>query len=322
MNASEFIQLALEVIQTVKQQFAEEHIIDILTGEKTTSIVKFKHNKLKQFGEGEEYDAKFWSNVIRLAIFENLLVKDIENHSLLKITPKGDKYMTNPYSVQIVKPAKEEQEEDGEIPDGALLKGDAIDKTLFSLLKDLRKDISQKENLPPYIIFQDPSLEDMCIQYPTTLEEMTHISGVGTGKAQKYGKPFADLIKKYVIDNEIERPQDFVVKSVVKKSAIKVYIIQNIDRKLNFEDIAIAKGLEMDELLTEIENIVTSGTKLDIDYYIDEFIDAGHQEDILDYFSEAETDSPEDALEELGENEYTMEEIRIMRIKYLSDVGN
>ncbi|MDR2979531.1 MAG: DNA helicase RecQ [Bacteroidales bacterium] len=322
MNASEHIQLALEVIQTVKQQFTEEHIIDILTGEKTTSVVKFKHNKLKQFGEGQEYDAKFWSNVTRLAIFENLLVKDIENHSLLKITPKGEKYMINPYSVQIVKPAKEEQDEDEEILDNAIPKGDAMDKTLFSLLKDLRKEISQKENLPPYIIFQDPSLEDMCIQYPTTLEEMTHISGVGTGKAQKYGKPFADLIKKYVIDNEIERPQDFVVKSVIKKSAIKVYIIQSIDRKLNFEDIAIAKGLDLDELLTEIENIVISGTKLDIDYYIDEFIDPGHQEDILDYFAEAETDSPQAALDELGENEYSMEEIRIMRIKYLSDVGN
>ncbi|MDL2311757.1 DNA helicase RecQ [Bacteroidales bacterium OttesenSCG-928-B11] len=322
MNASEYIQLALEVIQTVKQQFNEEHIIDILTGNKTTSIVKFKHNKLKQFGEGQEYDAKFWSNVIRLAIFEKLLVKDIENHSLVKITDKGKKYIDNPYTLQIVKPVKEDQDDDSEISDSIIPKGDAMDKTLFSLLKDLRKDISQKENLPPYIIFQDPSLEDMCIQYPTTLEEMTHISGVGTGKAQKYGKPFADLIKKYVIDNEIERPQDFVVKSVVKKSAIKVYIIQSIDRKLNFEDIAIAKGLGIDELLTEIENIVTSGTKLDIDYYIDEFIDPGHQDDILDYFAEAETDSFTDALEELGEDEYTLEEIRIMRIKYLSDVGN
>lgn len=322
MNASEHIQLALEVIQIVKQQFKEDHIIDIITGNKTTSVVKFQHNKLKQFGEGQDYDAKFWANVIRLAIFEKLIHKDIENYALLKITPKGEKYLTNPYSVMIVKPHDEESEDDGELMDPVIPKGDSIDKTLFSLLKDLRKTISQKENLPPYIIFQDPSLEDMCIQYPTTIEEMTHISGVGTGKAQKYGKPFADLIKKYVIDNEIERPQDFVVKSVVKKSAIKVYIIQSIDRKLNFEDIAIAKGLELDELLTEIENIVASGTKIDIDYYIDEYIDAAHQEDILDYFSEAETDSAVKALEELGEEEYSLEEIRIMRIKYMSDVGN
>jgi len=322
MNASEQVQLAIEIIQTVKQQFKENHIIDILIGDKTTSILKFKHSKLKQFGEGQEFNNKFWSNVIRLAIFEGLLVKDIENYGLLKITPKGEKYLNNPYTVNIAKPVTDDSDEDSDLMDDSVPKGDAIDKTLFSLLKDLRKTISQKENLPPYIIFQDPSLEDMCIQYPTNIEEMTHISGVGTGKAQKYGKPFADLIKKYVIENEIERPQDFIVKSVVKKSAIKVYIIQSIDRKLNFEDISIAKGLDMSELLTEIENIVASGTKLDISYYIDEYIEPYHQEEILDYFSEAETDSADKALEDLGEDEYTLEEIRIMRIKYMSDVGN
>ena len=172
------------------------------------------------------------------------------------------------------------------------------------------------------MIFQDPSLEDMCIQYPTSIDEMTNISGVGVGKAQKYGKPFADLIKKYVDDNEIERPQDYIVKSVVKKSAIKVFIIQSIDRKLSFEDIAIAKGLEIDELLTEIETIVASGTKLDINYYIEENIEPYHQDEILEYFAEAETDCCEACLRELGEDEYTIEEIRIMRIKYMSDVGN
>ena len=322
MNASEQIQLILEVIQTVKQQFKEDHIIDILIGNKTTSVVKFKHNKLKQFGEGQEFNENFWSNVIRAAIFEQLIIKDVENYGLLKITPKGEKYLDNPYSVQIAKPASEDSDEDSEMMDQVVPKGDAIDKTLFSLLKDLRKTISQKENLPPYIIFQDPSLEDMCIQYPTNIEEMTHISGVGAGKAQKYGQPFADLIKKYVIENEIERPLDLVVKSVVKKSAIKVYIIQSIDRKINFEDIAVAKGLDLDELLTEIENIVASGTKIDIDYYIDEYIDVIHQDEILDYFADAETDSAEKALDILGEEEYTLEEIRIMRIKYMSDVGN
>ena len=325
MNASDQIQLVLEVIQTVKQQFKDNHIIDIITGEKTTSITKFKHNTLKQFGEGQEYDAKFWSNVIRVAIFEELIYKDIENYGLLKITPKGERYLKNPYSVMITKPqsSEESMDEDIDILEDAMPgKGDAIDKTLFSLLKDLRKTISVKENLPPFIIFQDPSLEDMCIQYPTNMEEMTHISGVGAGKAQKYGQPFIDLIKKYVIDNEIERPQDFVVKSVVNKSAIKVFIIQSIDRKLSFEDIAIAKGLEMDELITEIENIVASGTKLDINYHIEENIEPYHQAEIMEYFAEAESDSIEDALKELGEDEYTEEEIRIMRIKYMSDVGN
>lgn len=322
INAHEQVQLALEVIQTVKQQFKENHIIDILIGNKTTSISKFQHTKLKQFGEGQEYSEKFWSNVIRSAIFENLLIKDVENYGLLKITPKGEKYIDKPYSIMVVKQLSEDEDEDGEITEGSVPKGDAIDKALFAMLKDLRKTISQKENLPPYIIFQDPSLEDMCIQYPTNIEEMTHITGVGVGKAQKYGKPFAELIKKYVDDNEIERPLDLVVKSVVKKSAIKVYIIQSIDRKLSFEDIALAKNLDLDELLSEIENIVASGTKIDINYYIDEYIDLGHQEDILDYFSEAETDSATTALEILGEEEYSLEEIRIMRIKYMSDVGN
>ena len=321
MNASEQIQLAIEVIQTVKQQFKEDHIVDILTGNKTTSITKFKHNKLKQFGEGMDYDAKFWLNVIRLAIFDELVVKDVENYGLLKVTEKGERYMRNPYSIMITKPVTEEQDEEVDeemIPN----KGEAIDNILFSLLKDLRKTIATRENIPPFVIFQDTSLEDMCTQYPTTIEEMTHISGVGTGKAQKYGHEFIELIKKYVEENEIERPQDFVVKSVVNKSALKVYIIQNIDRRINFEDIAIAKGLDMDELLTEIESIVASGAKINIDYYINEYIEPYHQEEILDYFHNAESDSVDEALEELGEGEYTMEEIRIMKIKFMSDLGN
>jgi len=327
MNATEQVQLVIEVIKEVKQQFVDNHIIDIIIGEKTTTIVKFKHNKLKQFGEGEEYDNKFWSSVVRVAIFEELIYKDIENYGLLKITPKGEKYLTNPYTLHVQKPkskaSDDDEMDDDEMSDDMMpSKGEATDAALFAMLKDLRKSISIKENLPPFIIFQDPSLEDMCIQYPTTLEEMVNITGVGAGKAQKYGQPFADLIRKYVEDNEIERPQDFIVKSVVKKSAIKVFIIQSIDRKIDFEDIAHAKGLDMDELFNEVESIVASGTKLDIDYYIDDTIEKYHQEDILDYFSEAETDSAELALEILGEDDYTLEEIRIMRIKYMSDVGN
>jgi len=327
MNATEHVQLAVEVIKEVKQQFVDIHIIDIIRGEKTTTIVKFKHNKLKQFGEGEEFDAKFWSSVIRVAIFEELIYKDIENYGLLKITPKGEKYLTNPYTLYVQKPNKaksddDEMDDDEMSEDMMPVKGEATDATLFAMLKDLRKSISVKENLPPFIIFQDPSLEDMCIQYPTTIEEMVNITGVGVGKAQKYGKPFADLIKQYVEENEIDRPQDFIVKSIVKKSAIKVFIIQSIDRKIHFEDIAHAKGLDMDELLTEIESIVSSGTKLDIDYYIDDTIEKYHQEDILDYFSEAESDSAQVALDILGEDDFNLEEIRIMRIKYMSDVGN
>jgi len=323
MNANDQIMLAIEVIQTVKQQFKEDQIIDIITGNKTTSVTKFKHDKLKQFGEGMDYDAKFWSNIIRLAIFEGLVVKDIENYGLLKITPKGEKYLTNPYNIMTTKPDKSEDDDDDEIMDnvgGGI--DEAFDKVLYGMLKDLRKSISQEENLPPFVIFQDPSLEDMCIQYPITLNEMQKVSGVGAGKAQKYGRRFVDLIKKYVEENEIERPQDIVFKTKPKESAVKVFIIESIDRKVDFEDIAIAKGLDMDELLTDIEKIVSSGVKLDISYYIEEEIDEYHQEDILDYFANAESDSPELALEVLGDDEYTLEEIRIMRIKYISDVGN
>lgn len=323
MNASDQISLVLDVVQTVKQQFKEDQIIDIIVGNKTTSIVKFKHHELNQFGEGHEYDEKFWSNIIRLAIFENLIVKDVENYGLLKITSKGEKYLLTPYSIMTIKPETAGEDDEEEIMDnvgGAV--DEAFDKVLYGLLKDLRKVISKEENLPPFVIFQDPSLEDMCIQYPTTMEEMKRILGVGAGKAQKYGKRFVELIRNYVEENEIERPQDFVVKSVVKKSAIKVFIIQSIDRKVSFEDIAVAKGLEFDELLSEIETIVSSGTKIDIGYYIDEEIEEYHQEEILDYFSNAETDSAELALEELGEDEYSLDEIRVMRIKYLSDVGN
>lgn len=201
-------------------------------------------------------------------------------------------------------------------------KTSTADKTLFALLKDLRKDISRKENLPPFVIFQDPSLEDMAIQYPVTFDELLQITGVGVGKAQKYGKPFLSLIEQYVDENEIIRPNDMVVKSVINKSGLKVYIIQNIDRKLALEDIASAKNLSISELLTEIERIVASGTKLDINYYIDEYVDEYHQDEIYEYFREAESDSVEKALAELGEDEYNEEEIRLMRIKFMSEVGN
>ena len=212
--------------------------------------------------------------------------------------------------------------EDEEFFEGGGHKTSTTDKTLFALLKDLRKELSRKEKLPPFVIFQDASLEDMAIQYPITNEELKQITGVGAGKAQKYGKTFLELIAKYVEENEIIRPMDMVVKSVVNKSGLKVYIIQNIDRKISLEDIALSKSLTFDELLSEIEHIVASGTKIDLKYYIDETVDPYHQEEIFDYFKEAETDSIEDALKELGEEEYTQDEIRLMRIKFMSEVGN
>jgi ATP-dependent DNA helicase RecQ len=258
--------------------------------------------------------------VIKQALIRKLLIKDIDNYGLLKISEEGKKFIEEPYSIMLAEDHDyEEEEEEGF---AGSHKTSTADKTLFSMLKDLRKDISKKENLPPFVIFQDPSLEDMAIQYPIKMEELQQITGVGAGKAQKYGQPFLDLIAQYVEENDVIRPMDMVVKSVVNKSGLKVYIIKNIDRKISLDDLADAKDLTLSDLLVEIERIVASGTKIDINYYINEHIDEYHQEEIYDYFSEAESDSVEDALEELGEDEFSEEEIRLMRIKFLSDVGN
>jgi ATP-dependent DNA helicase RecQ len=323
-DGTEDVVNAIETVIAVKQLFKVKHVVQIIIGKNSATLKKMKHDKLPQFGIGADKVEGYWNAVIRQALIENLLLKDIENYGLLKVSPEGLKYIKKPYKIMIAKDHDYINDEDEDLMSvmGGAGRSNATDKTLFALLKDLRKDISRKENLPPFVIFQDPSLEDMTIQYPITMEEMKQITGVGSGKALKYGQPFINLIKKYVDENEIERPQDLVVRSVVNKSGLKVYIIQNIDRKLALEDIATAKNLTTEELLTEIESIVSSGTKIDIKYYIDEYIDEYHQEEIYEYFREAESDSIEDALKELGENEYTEEEIRLMRIKFMSELGN
>jgi ATP-dependent DNA helicase RecQ len=322
-EGKDYVIIALEAILEVKQLFKSNHVINILIGKNTATIKSFKHNKLKAFGRGMDHDEKFWNAVIRQSLINNLIVKDIENYGLLKITDEGKKFLEKPFSIMLTKDHDYDKAEDDEdfFADGAA-KTSTADQTLFALLKDLRKEISRKENLPPFVIFQDPSLEDMAIQYPIKEEELLQITGVGSGKAKKYGKPFLELIKHYVDENEIMRPNDMVVRSVVNKSGLKVYIIQSIDRKLALEDIALTKDLTVDELLAEIERIVASGTKVDINYYIREYVDEYHQEEIYDYFKEAETDSVEEALGELGEDEFNEEEIRLMRIKFLSEVGN
>ncbi len=321
-EGKDYIKTAIDAVLAVKQQFKAKHIVNILIGKSTTTIKSYKHNLLEEFGKGSDEDERFWNAVIRQALISQLLVKDIENYGILKVSKEGFKFLKKPYSVMLTHDRDyENPEEEEDILEGAH-KTSTADKTLFSLLKDLRKEISRKENLPPFVIFQDPSLEDMAIQYPVTHDELLQITGVGIGKAQKYGQPFLDLIAQYVEENDIIRPNDMVVRSVVNKSGLKVYIIQNIDRKLALEDIATAKNLTISELLTEIERIVASGTKLDINYYIDEYVDEYHQEEIFDYFHEAESDSVEDALETLGEDEYSEEEIRLMRIKFMSEVGN
>ncbi len=322
-EGQEFIKVVIEAVLEVKQLFKSNHIINILVGKNSATIKSFKHNKIKAFGKGMDHDEKFWNAVIRQALITNLLVKDIENYGLLKVTKEGKDFLEQPYSIMLAKDHDYDAAEgDEDFFESGVAKTSTTDQTLFALLKDLRREISKKENLPPFVIFQDPSLEDMSIQYPIKEEELLQITGVGTGKAKKYGKPFLELIKQYVEENEITRPNDMVVKSVINKSGLKVYIIQSIDRKLALEDIAFTKDITVDELLTEIERIVSSGTKVDINYYINEYVDEYHQEEIYNYFHEAETDSIGEALKTLGEDEFNEGEIRMMRIKFLSEVGN
>ncbi len=322
-EGKDYMVIALEAVLEVKQLFKSNHIINILVGKNNATIKSFKHNKLKSFGRGMDHDEKFWNAVIRQSLINNLLVKDIDNYGLLKVTQEGVDFLENPFSIMLAKDHDYDSlDGDDDFFDGGAAKTGTADQTLFSLLKDLRKEISRDENLPPFVIFQDPSLEDMSIQYPISEEELLQITGVGSGKAKKYGQPFLEFIKQYVEENEIMRPYDMVVKSVVNKSGLKVYIIQSIDRKLALEDIAHTKDLTVSELLTEIESIVASGTKVNISYYTNEYVDEYHQEEIYEYFGEAETDSIQEALEELGEEEFKEEEIRLMRIKFMSDVGN
>ncbi|MEJ2596017.1 MAG: DNA helicase RecQ [bacterium] len=317
------ILLSLKAVINTKEQFKAKIIADMLAGKKSGDIKSNRLDQHEMFGKGEAHDSKYWITVIRQALINKLLEKEIENYGILKMTAKGQDFNVKPYSIMIAKDHDYDNVEDDDIitSDGGQRTSGA-DATLFSMLKDLRKQLSRKEKLPPFVIFQDPSLEDMAIQYPVTEEELKQCAGVGAGKAAKYGKPFIELINNYVEENDITRPNDMVIKSVVNKSGLKVYIIKSIDRKLPLKDIASAKDLTLNEILTEIERIVMSGTRLDINYYIEEHVDEYHQEDIFDYFSDAETDSIEEALKELGESEYTEEEVRLMRIKFLSEVGN
>ena len=319
------IKLVVEIVNELKEQFKAKLISDFIAGNKTGDIKSIKLDNHEMFASGFDRndDYKHWMTIIRQALINRFIEKEIENYGILKITQKGIDYTKNPYSIMLAKDHDYDNSDDGSIiTQSSSQKNSGSDNSLFLMLKDLRKDISKEEKLPPFVIFQDPSLEDMAIQYPITREELQQIIGVGVGKAKKYGEPFLDLIEQYVEENEITRPNDMVIKSVINKSGLKVYIIKSIDRKLPLQDIAHAKNLELSELLSEIERIVSSGTRVDIDYYIDEHVDEYHQEEIFDYFSEAETDSISDALEELGEAEFTEDEIRLMRIKFISEIGN
>ena len=318
-EGQDYVVSMLETVLAVKEKHKADHIAKILAGTMNSAIKSYKHHKLETFGIDEEKDERFWNMVIRQALINKLLNKDIENYGLLGLTPKGHEFLEKPQSFMLNEDHDYTDSEDEEASFGA--RTAAADEELLSILKDLRKKISKQAGQPPYNIFQDPSLEEMAIQYPVTLEELQNITGIGAGKAQRYGKEVVEVIKNYVADKEIIRTQDMVVKSVVNKSGLKVYIIQSIDRKMPFEDIADAKGIEYDELLSEIEAIVGSGTKLSIDYYVDTVIDEDRQQDIYSYFmEEAESGSLEEAISELA-GEFEEEEIRLVRIKVLAE-GN
>lgn len=319
-DATENARFVIQFIIDVKQQFKTDYIVALCMGKMSPSIKNYKHNLLPLFGKGKDRDERYWKAVIRQCIIEDLLSKDIEDYGVIKVTPAGEEFVKNPYPIEVIRDHTYDPDDEDYMA-GGNSSVEAVDKQLYVLLKGLLKDIAHKENLPPYVIFQEVSIKDMTIQYPLTIEEMSRITGVGVNKAQKYGQPFLDLIKQYVEENEIERPQDLVIKSVVNKSGLKVYIIQSIDRKVPLDVIAQAKTLSMEELLTEIERIVDSGTRLNLDYYIDEAVDPDHREDIYDYFSEAEDDSVEEALDELGDDEYNEIEIRLVRLQFLCKEG-
>ena len=311
---------ALNAIAAVKENFRSDYVIDFLTGRETESIIAHRHNELDEFGSGEDDDEKIWNPLIRQALIAGFLKKDVENYGLLKITPEGRKFMKNPGSFKIVMDKEFNDDNDG-MPEGAVTPS-ALDPVLSKMLFDLRKKISKRLQRPPYVIFQDVSIEQMATDYPVTLEELKSIQGVGEGKVrQPYAKEFTDLIKRYCEENDIVRQAELRVRTVVKKSMLKVSIIQSIDRQIALDDIANAKGLDFDELLSEVEAIVYSGTKLNIDYFLNDVVDDDHVDDIYDYFKNSDTDDIDAAIEELGDD-YTEEEIRLVRIKFISEMAN
>lgn len=322
IDARAALKMALEALRDIGDKFKADYLINVLTGKTTALIKSYGHNKSKWFGAGAEHDVRFWGAVLRQALILGLVDKNIENYGLISVNRKGENFIAMPFPVTVTLDYdydEEEKEAEAVVPMG---KGGAADEELFAMLKDLRKKVAKQHGLPPFVIFQDPSLEDMAVQYPITIEEMQNITGVGVGKARKFGEEFVKLIKAYVEEKEIIRPQDMIVKSVGNKSGNKIFIIQSIDRKMDFEDIARAKDLDFDELLTEIEGIVNSGTKLDISYYLRDFMDEDKIEDIYLYFKEdAESDSLDAAIDELGAD-YTEEEIRLVRIKFICEQGN
>ena len=317
-EAKDALVIVLTAVQKLKEDFRTDYVIDFVTGRATDDIVAHKHDQLDEFGSGEDMDGKIWNPVIRQALIAGYMKKDVENYGLLKLTSAGKKFLKSPESFMIVLDNEFSDDDDEEMVEG---QGGALDPTLFAMLKDLRKKVAKQKGVPAYAVFQEGSLEQMATVYPVTLEELQQVQGVGAGKARKFGKEFVELIKRHCEENEIERPEDLRVRTVAKKSAVKVKIIQSIDRQVALDDIANAQGLEFEELLDEVEAIVYSGTKLNIDYFLEEVMDDDHVDDIYDYFSESETDDLDTAMDELGDD-YSEDEVRLVRIKFLSEVAN
>lgn len=318
LEGREALLVVLHAIMALKKAFSQEYIIDFVKGRPTDEIGQHGHKQLEEFGSGEDINPKLWNPVIRQALIEGYISKDIDNYGLLRITAAGKRYVNNPESFMVVEDTVFNNDIDEDASYGAV---SALDPTLLSMLKSLRKDVAEKNNLPPYVIFQDMSLDQMATSYPVTEKELGNIRGVGVGKAKRYGKPFYELISKYCEENEIERPDELIVKTVVKDSMKKPKIINLIDRKRSLDDIASTVGLDFEELLDEIDTIVYSGTRLNIDYCIDEELDEEDVEDIYEYFRESDTDSMEDAMDELGDT-YTEDQVRLVRIKFISEMGN
>lgn len=319
VEAKDDLCAVIETVIALKEKFKADHIINVMRGKSNNAVKSYQQDELDVFGCAADQDEKYLNAVIRQAIIAGYLDRDIENYGIIKVTKKGEGFLSKPQPFKIV-----EDNEFGDYEEEAPIKGGsscAVDPELFAILKDLRKKIAKKLELPPYIIFQDPSLEAMATTYPITLDELQNITGVGAGKVKRYGEEFIKVIKTHVEENEIERPEDLRVRSVANKSKLKISIIQAIDRKIALDELANSKGLEFSELLDEVEAIVYSGTKINISYFINEVIDDDHQEDIFEYFKESESDDLSDAIKELG-NDYSEDEIRLIRIKFLSELGN
>jgi len=320
-EAEEQLKTLLLLIRDIGEKFDDAHILNVLMGSETAQTIAYEHSKLPEFGLGKVEGENLWKSLVRQAVLNNFLSKDIDNYGLLRLTPSGVDFIENPYALKFIlnepiESASDDDEDDVKHGSGTL------DTQLLQLLKDLRKKIAKQKNVPPFVVFQDPSLEEMCTHYPISMEELKQISGVGNGKALKFGSPFLELIKKYVNDNDIERPIDLIIKTQANKSQLKVSIIQNVDRQIGLEDIAKSKGITYFEILKEIEAIVNSGTKLNLNYFVDEIMDDDRQDEVFDYFRSAENDSIDEALKDLGETDYTREEIQLMRIKFMSELGN